>query len=129
MSPSLLQINFKLTVPVAEYEAMVTPRASAIASVPGLQWKIWVVNADQGEAGGFYLFESETAARAYAAGPIVSALRAAPFAQDVTLKHFAYLDVATAITQGPVGVPKLRGTVAIGLTPKLLSDLESTSPA
>src|SRR5262245_42324141 len=96
MSSTLVQINFKLTIPVPDYEAAVTDRAPDIASVAGLQWKIWIANAEEGEAGGFYLFNSEAAARAYVNGPVVAALRAAPFVRDVTVKQFSYLEDATA---------------------------------
>jgi len=73
----MLQLNFTLTIPVDEYERMVTPVAHAVAAVDGLRWKIWIVNAAESQAGGFYHFDSEAAADAYLAGPIVTALRRA----------------------------------------------------
>jgi putative monooxygenase ydhR len=98
----LLQLNFSLTIPVDEYERMVTPVAHAIAAVDGLRWKIWIVNPAEGQAGGFYHFETEAAADAYLAGPIITALRAAPFQRDLTVKRYGYLVGPTAIDRGPV---------------------------
>jgi hypothetical protein len=98
----MLQLNFTLTIPADDYERMVTPVAHAVAAVDGLRWKIWIVNAAESQAGGFYHFESEAAADAYLAGPIISALRAAPFARDLTVKRYGYLAGPTTITHGPV---------------------------
>lgn len=102
MPGCLLQLNFVLTIPVDEYERMVTPVAHAIAAVDGLRWKVWIVNAAEGQAGGFYHFESEAAAEAYITGPLIAALRAAPFQRDLTVKRFGYLSGPTTITHGPV---------------------------
>ena len=98
----MLQLNFTLTIPVEDYERMVTPVAHAVAAVDGLRWKIWIVNAAESQAGGFYHFDSEAAANAYLAGPIIAALRAAPFARDLTVKRYGYLAGPTMITHGPV---------------------------
>jgi hypothetical protein len=100
----MLQLNFALTIPVDEYERMVTPVAHAIAAVDGLRWKVWIVNAAEAEAGGFYHFDSEAAAEAYIAGPIIAALRAAPFQRNLTVKRFGYLAGPTMIDRGPVDV-------------------------
>lgn len=103
MAGHILQLNFKLTVPVDQYEHAIDHAAHAIAGVPGLRWKIWIVNAAEQEAGGLYCFESRDAADAYLNGPIVANLKGAPFARDVSIKHFDYLDAATTLTRGPVG--------------------------
>jgi hypothetical protein len=103
MADHLLQLNFKLTVPVDQYEHAIEHASHAIAGVSGLRWKIWIVNAEAQEAGGFYCFESRDAADAYLNGPIVANLKGAPFARDLSVKRFDYLDSATAVTRGPVG--------------------------
>ncbi len=103
MAGHLLQINFTLTVPIDQYESAVEHGSHAIAAVTGLRWKIWIVNAETQEGGGFYCFESREAADAYVDGPIVARLKTAPFAHNVSIKHFDYLESATAVTRGPVG--------------------------
>jgi putative monooxygenase ydhR len=103
MAGHILQLNFKLTVPVDQYENATAQAAHAISGVPGLRWKIWIVNAAEQEAGGIYCFESREAADAYLNGPIVASLKGAPFARDISVKHFDYLDGHTALTRGPVG--------------------------
>ena len=40
----ILQINFNLNMPVAEYRKMADSVAHAFLDVPGLRWKIWLLN-------------------------------------------------------------------------------------
>ena len=58
----ILQINFKLNVPSAEYRKVVKSVVQAIADVPGLVWKVWLLNEQDGEAGGIYFFPGRTIA-------------------------------------------------------------------
>ena len=45
MTQKILQINFKFTEPTAaEHLKLVAPFADAIAAVPGLTWKVWIIN-------------------------------------------------------------------------------------
>ena len=46
----ILQINFNLNVPVAEYQKMADSVAHAFLDVPGLRWKIWLLNPAAQEA-------------------------------------------------------------------------------
>lgn len=102
MADHILQLNFKLKVPVDQYEHAIEHASHAIAGVAGLRWKIWIVNADQQEAGGIYCFENRESADAYLNGAIVANLKGAPFAHDPSIKRFDYLEAATALTRGPV---------------------------
>jgi hypothetical protein len=52
--------------------------AQAIATIPGLIWKIWVMDEAASELGGVYLFASRAQAQAYADGPILQHLRCDP---------------------------------------------------
>jgi hypothetical protein len=78
MSSMILQLNFKFNVPRVEYEAAVGPLADDFAQVPGLQWKVWLMNEADHEAG--------------------------PALSDMTAKKFDVMDDLTAITRGPVGI-------------------------
>ena len=52
-----MQLNFKYDVSAEDYTGAVDPLAEQFAAVPGLRWKIWMINADKSEAGGIYMFE------------------------------------------------------------------------
>ena len=40
----ILQINFNLNVPVAEYQMIADSIAHAFLDIRGLRWKIWLLN-------------------------------------------------------------------------------------
>jgi len=102
MSERILQINFKFNVPRAEYEDAVSPLASEVANVPGLRWKVWLMNETENEAGGIYLFDNETSATAYLEGQIVAQVVEHPALSDFSVKQFDVIESVTTITRGPV---------------------------
>ena len=102
MSQKILQINMKYSIPRTDLEKAWLPVAQPIADVPGLRWKVWLVNEAEHETGGIYLFESEAAAQAYLAGPLVAAAKASPAVSNISAKLFDVMESHTAITRGPV---------------------------
>ncbi|MGA2488843.1 MAG: YdhR family protein [Anaerolineales bacterium] len=102
MSPKILQVNMKFSIPRADLEAAWLGAAQPIADVPGLQWKVWLMNETEHEAGGIYLFESEAAAQSYLAGPIVAALKSSPAISNISAKLFDVLESHSAITRAPL---------------------------
>lgn len=100
----VLQVNFKLNVSSAEYQEMCKSLARAFADVPGLQWKVWLLNEQEKEAGGIYLFNSEQALNDYLSGPIATQVKGHPALRDITVKRFDVMDEVTAVTRGPVSV-------------------------
>jgi len=102
MSQKILQVNLKFSIPKADLEAAWLPVAQPIADVPGLCWKIWLMNEKEHTAGGIYLFESEAALQAYMAGPIVEAMMASPVLSNIDAKVFDVLTSHSKITRGPL---------------------------
>jgi hypothetical protein len=102
MSGTVLLVNFKLNVSPAEYEKTVTPMAAAFADVEGLRWKVWLLNQEEREAGGVYLFEDEPSCAAFLAGPLAAAVKSAPFLREFTVKRFEVMTEVTEVTRGPV---------------------------
>lgn len=51
MSQKILQVNLKFSIPRADLEAAWLPVAQPIADVPGLRWKIWLMNETEHTAG------------------------------------------------------------------------------
>ena len=102
MSEKILQVNLKFSISRAELVAAWLEAAQPIADVPGLRWKVWLMNEAEHEAGGIYLFESEAAAQSYLAGPIVAGLKASPAISNISAKLFDVLESHTAITRGPL---------------------------
>jgi hypothetical protein len=98
----ILQINFNLNVPVAEYQKMADSVGEAFLDAPGLKWKIWLLNRAAQEAGGIYLFDSQASLDAHLNGPLVAQLRGLTATRDVSMKQFEVMPEVTASTCGPV---------------------------
>jgi hypothetical protein len=102
MSATILQINFKLNVPPAEFEEIASSLARDFAQLPGLIWKIWLMNETEKEAGGIYLFQDESSLQAYLEGPLAAAVMAHPALSNLAAKQFGVIEDCTAVTRGPV---------------------------
>jgi hypothetical protein len=102
MSQQILQVNLNFSIPRADLEAAWLGFAQPIAETPGLAWKVWLMNEQESEAGGIYLFESEDATRAYLAGPAVAALKASPVVSNISAKTFAIMPEHSSITRAPL---------------------------
>ena len=98
----ILQINFNLNVPVAEYQKIADSVAHAFLDVRGLRWKIWLLNPAAQEAGGVYLFDSQESLEAYLNGPLVAKLRGLTSIRTISMKQFEVMAEATALTSGPL---------------------------
>ena len=104
MSSKILQISFHLNVPRAEFEDIARSLANDFAQLPGLTWKIWLMNEKEREAGGIYLFEDASSMEAYLEGPLAAAVMAHPALSDLVAKQFDVIEDCTAITRGPVEI-------------------------
>lgn len=98
----ILQVNFKLNVPTAEFQKVCDAVAQPIADVPGLQWKVWLLNEQEREAGGIYLFKDDQSLNGYLSGPIVAQIKSHPAMRDINVKRFDVMEEVTATTRGPV---------------------------
>jgi hypothetical protein len=108
MSPKInVQIQFDLRSP-AEYRGLADHVAGAVAAVPGLIWKVWILDEERGRCGGVYLFADRAAANAYLEGPIVSRLRTNPAVSNVDVRLFDVLEGPSVITRGlsPAGLAR-----------------------
>jgi len=102
MRPKILQINYKLNVSKAEYEKLCESVAQAFADVAGLRWKIWILNEEDGEGGGVYLFDSDMSLQAFLAGPLAAQVKGLSAIRDLSMKQFDVMDQVTAVTRGPI---------------------------
>lgn len=105
MSNTLLQINLTYDGSQMELETAFAHAVEAIASFPGLTWKVWIVNDETKTAGGLYCFDSEGALTAYINSPIIAALKANPLVRNVEIRAFEAIAALTAQTRGPIPLP------------------------
>ena len=102
MAEKLLQINFGFTVGRPEYEELAASLAPAFAEVPGLEWKIWILNEEKGEAGGIYCFDSGESLQRFLTSQLAADVQAHPAVSRFSAKAFEVMDAVTAVTRGPV---------------------------
>ena len=102
MSKKILQVNFKLKVPVKEYEKICDQLAMPIAGTKGMAWKVWIINDASNEAGGIYLFEDDSSLKKYTEGEIVKTIMSHPAVSDINVKIFDVMEKHTKTTSGPV---------------------------
>ncbi len=102
MSQKILQINFKYHLSRAEYETAVMPVAEPIAAVPGLLWKVWLLNAAEQESGGIYLFADNQSLEAYLNSDIVAGIVSNPALSDFNVKQFEVMAGVSEITRAPL---------------------------
>lgn len=105
MSKTILQINYKFNSSLADHTALVTPMAEAIAAVPGLVWKVWLLDEAGQEAGGIYYFESREAAQGFVSSPAVKGFVAHPSLSAFSVKMFAPVESLSKITRAPLAIP------------------------
>ena len=68
----------------------------------GLKWKIWIINAEKNEAGGIYMFDSQSSLDNYLAGPLAKAVLNHPALSNFSIKQFTIMEDNTKVTRGPV---------------------------
>jgi FkbM family methyltransferase len=98
MTATCVQIEFSLRCSEERYHTIAEEAVSRMAQVPGLRAKWWWIDQEANRAGGVYAFDSRPAAESYVAGPIVSALRGAPFCEDVQIRIVNLLEQPTRST-------------------------------
>lgn len=86
MARTTIQVNFRLKLPVEDYQALCAGAAPAIAEVPGLEWKLFALDREDTAAAGIYLFADRAAAEAYVEGPILGGLRGHPGIADLSVR-------------------------------------------
>ena len=101
----ILQINFKLNVAPDEYRKICESIAQAVADVPGLVWKLWLLNEQEGEAGGIYLFQDAESLVGYLSSPIAAQIQSLPQLREMSVKRFDTITEVTAVTRGPIPAP------------------------
>lgn len=100
MNHCVLHVEVTLEVTAERWLALCESAVPVMARLPGLLWKLWVLDRDAGSAGGVYLFESVEAARAYAEGPVIAHLRSAGVARAVTVRVLPLVDALSQRTRG-----------------------------
>ena len=99
---TVLHLRFKLRVPPDVFLAQSREAATVIASVEGLVWKIWILQQEELEMGGMYLFANRQAAEAYLNHPVIQAVSSNPAVVSGESQLWDVESSLSAITRAPL---------------------------
>jgi hypothetical protein len=88
----LLQVNFNYRGAGNIYQEVVAILASTVSNTPGLIWKTWLINEQQAEGGGLYLFYDHASLERYLQGTLKVRLEAQQGVCNVSIKTFCMLN-------------------------------------
>jgi uncharacterized OsmC-like protein len=98
----LLEVNFRYTVPTADFQAVVSPLAEQFAQTAGLKWKIWALNEATSEFSGILYFADAAAMQAFLEGELATAITTHPALSDFVITDFAIMAEPSAVTRAPI---------------------------
>jgi hypothetical protein len=99
---TILHLRFKLRVPPDVLLAHRREAANIIATAEGLIWKIWVLQEEQSEMGGVYLFANRETAEAYLNHPVIQAVRSNSAVVSTESQLWDVESSLSAITRAPL---------------------------
>jgi hypothetical protein len=99
---TVLQLRFKLRVEPDVFLAHSREAATNIASVDGLFWKIWVLNKEDSEIGGIYLFANRQTAEAYLNHSVFQAVCSNPAVVSTQSQFWDVESSLSALTRAPL---------------------------
>ena len=76
--------------------------AFKFSDIPGCKWKIWLINEDQKEAGGVYLFESAKALQQFLNSDLFASVANNPAFSHLQTNSFAVAEAPSLITDAPL---------------------------
>jgi hypothetical protein len=99
---TVLHMRIKLRVRPDVLLAQSREVATIIASVEGLVWKVWVLQEEELEMGGIYLFANREAAEAYLNHPVVQAVCSNPAVVSTQSQLWEVESSLSVLTRAPL---------------------------
>lgn len=100
----ILELRFGFHGFPTEFEEAVAPMVGEFAAVPGLVWKIWLVDEEAREAVGICLFSDRESVSHFRSGRLLAELQAHPAITGIEARELEVIGDLTRITRGPVRV-------------------------
>jgi hypothetical protein len=97
-----LHVRFKLRAPPDVLLAHSREAATIIASVEGLIWKIWILQKEEFEMGGIYLFANRETAEAYLNHAVIQAVCCNPAVVSSESQLWDVESSLSALTRAPL---------------------------
>ena len=111
MQQMQVTVRYRVEGDCAHFRSEMTKTAPVIASIPGLVRNMWSLDPDSGLGTSIYLFENETAAQHFLAGPTLEHLLNGSNASGLSF-DLAHVDGAEAGALAASIAPPLESRVA-----------------
>jgi Putative mono-oxygenase ydhR len=98
----VLSVKYNYNMPTEEFKKITSSVAPHFSEIPGLCWKIWLLNEDRKEAGGVYLFESAPEMEQFLNSKLFAALGNNPAITNVHTNTFGVAEALSVITGAPL---------------------------
>ena len=108
MKQKVFTAKFNYCMPTEEFKKGTSASAPKFSEIPGLCWKIWLINEDRKEAGGVYLFESAEALEQFMNGPLFARLTNNPAYINLQTNTFSVAGEPSLITDAPLAKSMFR---------------------
>jgi hypothetical protein len=102
MTKKILTAKFNYSLPTEELKIILAAVAPEFSEIPGCCWKIWLINEDNKEAGGVYLFESATELEQYVNSNLFASAANNPAFSNLQTNTFGVFEDASVITGAPL---------------------------
>jgi hypothetical protein len=102
MAQKMMVTNYHYSNSTEELTATLAELAPAFAELPGLLWKITIIDADKKEAGGLYLFRDEESLDNFKNSSLVASVLSHPALSNFDLKERDILREISEVTRAPL---------------------------
>ena len=102
MTKKVLTTKFNYSMPSEELNKIMPAVAAKFSEIPGCCWKIWLINEDHKEAGGVYLFESDTDLDQFLNSSLFASVANNPAFSNLETNTFDVVEAASVITGAPL---------------------------
>ena len=105
MTKKILTTKFNYSMPTEEFKRIMPAVAPKFSEIPGCCWKIWLINEDQKETGGVYLFESAAELEQFLNSNLFASVTNNPAFSNLQTGTFGVEEAASVITGAPLKHP------------------------
>jgi hypothetical protein len=102
MAKKILITKFNYSMSTGEFKKILPLVAPEFSKIPGCSWKIWLLNEDNKEAGGIYLFESATDLDQFLESNLFMSVRKNKAFTNLQTNISGIAEEASVITGGPL---------------------------
>jgi hypothetical protein len=102
MTQKILITKFNYSLPHSEFRDILFSVAGDFASVPGCEWKIWLIDEEKKEGGAIYLFNNEASLSIFKESPLVQSVMSHPALSNFEFRETDIVKEPGLLTRAPI---------------------------